>query len=171
MDEATAQEIIDTKPEEVYRVLSGYDRDLHVDTGNGYNCPLHHYFCDALLMEPDDVKMDMEQVQLGFRGEGEFWTPIPQWMIDYQERITSQPWPFTMGACLDVLREMHPEVLEVDEEEGESEVSKEDRIKEIRACIAELEATYGIDREPMATAVFYLGCFANRLEAEVEGRA
>jgi hypothetical protein len=162
MDEATAQTILDTTPEEVYRVLSGYDRDLYVDTGNGYNCPLHHYFCDALLMEPDDVKMDMEQVQLGFRGEGVFTHPLPGWMNDYQEAICSPPWPMTIGGCLDVLREMYPTVKEVDEEGDEpGEIGLEE-------CIAQLRASYGTDRDPISTAVYYLERYAASLAYEKE---
>jgi hypothetical protein len=161
MDEATAQMIIETTPEQVYRILSGYDRDLYVDTGNGYNCPLHHYFCDALMMEPDSVLVTMETVKLGYRGEGEFYHPLPQWMNDYQEAITGKNWQTTIGGCLDVLVTMYPEAAEVDEKEETEEMGLEE-------CIAQLRANYGTDRDPIATAVYFLERYAAGLAYEKE---
>jgi hypothetical protein len=155
-----AAAIINTTPEEVYRVLRGYDRSLFVDTGSPYNCPLHHYFCDSLLLEPDDVHVDMESVTLVFRGEGEFVYPLPQWMNDYQEMLSSPPFPMTIGECLDVLAKMYPEVLDEEEEDDEEYT--------VEACIAALEDQYGADRDPISSTIYYLKQYAASLAYEEE---
>jgi hypothetical protein len=166
MDEATAQMILDTTPEEVYRILRGYDRNLYVDPGNGFNCPLHHYFCDALMMEPDDVQVGMESIRLGYRGGGEFDHLLPQWMNDYQEALFAPPRSNTMGECLDVLANMyHEECLVVDEEEED----EPEEIGSVEECIAQLEASYGTDRDPVSSAIYYLQLYADSLKKKGNG--
>jgi hypothetical protein len=105
----------------------------------------------------------MEQVQLGYRGEGEFWTPIPQWMIDYQEEL-SESQPMTIGACLELLVASHHEACLVVDEEDDHE-PKEMALEE---CIAQLRASYGTDRDPISTAVYYLERYAASLAYEKE---
>jgi hypothetical protein len=164
MDDETREQIINTTPEAVYYVLRTYDRDLFVDPGNGFHCPLHHYFCHVFEMEPDDVKMEMYKVQLGYRGEGEFWCDLPVWTFLYQEAIMGEDWATTMGGCVDVLVKMYPEVLEVDEEEE----GEPNEIVSVEACIAELEATYGTDRDPVSSAIYYLQLYAASLAYDQE---